>query len=308
MIKKIDVAIQSYKKPESLILSLLSLHKVAQDHIDAVWINDDHSGGGITEIYKSESLKIALHPWIINVRQNEKRAGYNFSYVYGYWPKYKTSIPEILKKLFNHYKKRISSLKKTDLRYQWAIESTNKAFLFLMHDDITFKKNIIAEYLASISKMEMPGIVGDLGQCWLCPYKASGCEPHKILDGFRPASQWPVTRVENKGTKRACRINEWSALISVAAAKNITEKHSIFFGNYDEEGDIGAYWFDLAIKEGFQFDDPVVHNRDEYYRHPDNGKSGHSVWVDQGSGKSIYRPDLLRKRLFDEFKFCWIWD
>lgn len=40
---KIDVAVPSYKKPESLIYTLMTLKKVAGDLIDAVYINDDCS-------------------------------------------------------------------------------------------------------------------------------------------------------------------------------------------------------------------------------------------------------------------------
>ena len=37
---KIDVAVPSYKKPESLLYTLMTLKKVAGDLIDAVYIND----------------------------------------------------------------------------------------------------------------------------------------------------------------------------------------------------------------------------------------------------------------------------
>ena len=46
---KIDVAVQSYRKPESLIYTLFSLHRHSRDAIDTVWINDDRSGGDVIE-------------------------------------------------------------------------------------------------------------------------------------------------------------------------------------------------------------------------------------------------------------------
>lgn len=48
---KIDVAINSYKKPESLIYTLMTLKKVAADLIDTVYINDDCSDNGAYELY-----------------------------------------------------------------------------------------------------------------------------------------------------------------------------------------------------------------------------------------------------------------
>lgn len=59
---KIDVAIQSYKKPELLIYTLLSLHKFCKDSIDTVWISDDKSGEDVLSYYNSSQLQEALYP------------------------------------------------------------------------------------------------------------------------------------------------------------------------------------------------------------------------------------------------------
>ena len=48
---KVDVAIQSYKKPESLVYTLFSLKKYCGEHIDTIYINDDCSGNNITKYY-----------------------------------------------------------------------------------------------------------------------------------------------------------------------------------------------------------------------------------------------------------------
>lgn len=308
MIKKVDVAIQSYKKPESLIFSLLSLHKVARDSIDTVWINDDQSRNGVIDIYKSDDFKKALHPWKVNVRENEKRMGWWLSFVRGYNPSYLSLSYKIFRGLFNFYKNKNFFVDKHDIRYQWAIDSTDKKFIFLMHDDITFKKNIIKKYLDSFSRMKKPAIVGDLGQCWRCPYQAFGCRPDRILRGFKPSSSWPITRVKNTDHKRACRINEWSALIYVPAAKFIEKKYQVFFGNYDDKSDLGAYWFGCAIKEKYQFDDPIfAHEKDDYYLHWEGGITGHSTWVNQGFGKNNYKNKELRLRLMRDFNFRYNW-
>ena len=85
---KIDVAINSYKKPESLIYTLMSLKKVAEDMIDVVYINDDQSYNGAIEIYSSPEIQAYFKPWKINVRENTHNIGIKQAYIRGYYPEY----------------------------------------------------------------------------------------------------------------------------------------------------------------------------------------------------------------------------
>ena len=55
--KKIDVSINSYKKPESLIYTLMTLKKTSGDLIDRVYINDDCSGNGAIELYNHPAIR-----------------------------------------------------------------------------------------------------------------------------------------------------------------------------------------------------------------------------------------------------------
>ena len=73
---KIDVAVQSYKKPESLIYTLLSLKKHCGDLIDTIYINDDCSNDGTVELYDNQ-LKKAMDPIKLEIRINDKPSGYN---------------------------------------------------------------------------------------------------------------------------------------------------------------------------------------------------------------------------------------
>lgn len=308
MINQVDVAVQSYKKPESLIYSLLSLHRACKAHVDQVWINDDQSKGNILEIYQSEALRAALFPWKINVRENQRRMGWWVSFVKDYKPKYLTLWNMLKRMAWNYYKNNQIYVAKDDIRYQWALNHTNKDYLFIMHDDITFKGDVIERYMATITQMTRPAIVGDLGQCWRCAYKQLGCNPSKILKGYRPSVHWPFTKVSKGDHQWACRINEWSALVSVSCTKFIKEKHRIFYGNFDNNGDTSAYWFSVAVSEGFSFDDPINNSeRNQFYVHWENGITGHSVWVNQGLGKSSYDAALIKNKLQEDFNFTWIW-
>ncbi|QWD25383.1 hypothetical protein G6686_01675 [Polynucleobacter paneuropaeus] len=302
---KIDVAVQSYKKPESLIYSLLSLHRYCRDYIDEVWINDDCSGGDVLDAYRALEGSGALHPWRIRIRENTVRMGWWISFVKGYNPKYLSLWFKIKRMIWNFYKNRSIYVAQEDIRYQWAIANTNKEYLFVMHDDIEFKGDILSLYLRAISSDVNVAIVGDLGQCWRCEFQSSDCSPSKILAGDFPAPIWPSTKVLPNSHAWACRINEWSALIRVNVARELTSSEHIFFGNYDDNGDVSAFWFSRLIASGYGFDDPLPTPKERglFYKHWDGGITGHSAWVDQGKGKNAYDPKLVKNRLIKEFGY-----
>lgn len=302
---KIDVAVQSYKKPESLIYTLLSLHRHSRDEVDKVWINDDCSGGRVLDAYHELAASGALDPWKLNIRENKNRMGWWVSFVRGYNPSYLSLGFKLKRMAWNLYKNKLIYAEKEDIRYQWAINSTDKEYVLVIHDDVEFKDNIISIYLQKIKNREGIAIVGDLGQCWRCDFKAKGCTPQKLLAGYRPSSIWPSTKINNESHAWACRVNEWSALLSVQAAQDITKRDQIFFGNYDANGDVAAYWFSRMVAAGYGFDDPLplANERDNYYKHWDGGITGHSAWADQGNGKSIYDGQRIKERLVKEFGY-----
>jgi hypothetical protein len=174
-----------------------------------------------------------------------------------------------------------------------------------MHDDIEFKGDIVSLYLRSISRGANVAIVGDLGQCWRCDFQSAGCNPSKILAGEFPAPIWPSTKVLPNSHAWACRINEWSALIRVNVVREITRSEHIFFGNYDDNGDVSAYWFSRLIASKYDFDDPLPTSgeRELFYKHWDGGITGHSAWVDQGKGRNVYDPKLVKNRVIKEFGY-----
>lgn len=302
---KIDVAVQSYRKPESLIYTLLSLHRHSRDAIDTVWINDDRSGGNVLEHYHRLEESGALSPWQIRIRENTCRMGWWVSFVRGYRPAYAGLLFLLKRMVWNWYKNGSAYVQKDDLRYQWALSCTDKKYLLVIHDDIEFKRDIVSVYMASIQAAPDRAIVGDLGQCWRCDFSTQGCNPQKLLSGYRPSPLWPSTKVKASSHAWACRINEWSALLKVEVANKIAEKEKVFFGNYDANGDISAYWFSRVVRAGYSFDDPLstAESRATHYIHWDGGITGHSAWVDQGKGKMPYDGLRLRGALKREFGY-----
>lgn len=302
---KIDVAVQSYKKPESLIYTLLTLHRHSRDKIDVVWINDDRSGGKVLDAYHELAASGALNPWQVRVRENTYRMGWWVSFVRGYKPAYLSLGFKLKRMAWNLYKNGSMYVEEYDIRYQWSIAKTDKEYLLIIHDDVEFKNDIASLYLKNILERKGKAIVGDLGQCWRCDFQAQGCTPQKLLGGYRPSPIWPSTKLNPDSHAWACRINEWSALLNVQAAHDIARKDKVFFGNFDAQGDISAYWFSRSIAAGYGFDDPLPtpEMRGSYYKHWEGGITGHSVWANQGKGKSVYDGQRIRERLIQEFGY-----
>ncbi|WP_417447329.1 hypothetical protein [Kangiella sp.] len=303
--KKIDVAVQSYNKAESLIFTLFTLHKYCKESVDTVWINDDKSAPGVIEKYQKLSDSKALYPWKIKIRVNEKRVGWWVSFCAGRIPKY-ASFKFILKRmLWNFYKNKSFFVGVNDFRYQWAIENTDKSRLMIIHDDVEFLDDAVNLLQGSLDRQAIPGISGELGQCWRCRYKNEGCTPSKILKGYRPDRIWPMTRKQKGDHKWACRVNEWVAMLDVNAAHEISSDENVFFGNCDDEGDTGAFWFSRLVSRGYSFDDPFLRedSKSIYFKHWDGGITGHSIWVDQGNGKNTYNAQELNERIYKEFGY-----
>lgn len=311
---KIDVAVNSFKKPESLLYTLMTLKRVAGDMIDTVYINDDCSGDDTCRIYRHPSVAEYFKPWTINVRENPRNVWVNQAYPRGYYPAYMN-----WKYMLTHWIRFVSPKfehDKNNIRYQYAIDSTDKKYLYIIHDDVKFTGNVPDIYLQSFAKDDKCFLVGDLGQCWRCRFKDI-CTPQKIIDGEKPSPYWPLTPDKKtqdiaafnpkNGFNMDCRINEWSCLVDVEKLRAICEKSRAFFGNYYPRADIGAFIFCKGLEYGYTIADPLTDAdlRKDYYNHGWQGFSGHSVWVNQGQGKAAYDKQGIIDLIEKEFGFKW---
>jgi GT2 family glycosyltransferase len=304
MTNKVDVAIQSYKKPESLIYTLLSLKQACGHLIDTIYINDDCSNDGTMAYYIDPHLHECLAPIQLKLRVNKKPGGWGTQLM---TKRFKPKSFKSWRRFVYAYLKN-ALFEEADIRYQWAIMETDKKYLFVIHDDIKFTKNILKLYYDTIESDSNYAIVGDLGQCWICK-DSMICHPTKIVEGTRPHAYWPLT-TSDKGSfpkyyERACRINEWCCLINVKTAKKIAKQHACYFGNHEDGGDTAAYWFDKIMKLGYAFTDPLPSQdlRDHYYQHCWQGHSGHSVWEEQAGIKNVYQKEKIRLCLKEEFGY-----
>lgn len=300
---KIDIAVQSYKKPESLLYSLMSLFAVSKHHIDTVYINDDCSGINLDETYLNERVTSYFSPWKILCRVNTSPVRLSPAWIRGHRPNYVSLRKWWGRRIRSLYLPRVIFHEMDDVRYQWAIRDTDKPYVFLLHDDIEFHDDVVGLYLSRINKRT--AIVGDLGQCWRCPHGLTEppCTPSRIVNGVFPSSIWPRTPSSAGIGSRDCRINEWSCLINVMVAREMAALEKCFFGNYDDGGDVGAYWFEQVIRHGYHFDDPLpsAEERARFYHHGWQGHSGHSIWEAQGGKQNTYDAAAVIRRTVEKF-------
>lgn len=307
--KKVDVAIQSYKKPESLIYTLFSLKKYCGDYIDTIYINDDCSGDNILKYYESKQLIERMKPIKLKIRENIKPSGYTHTLLTKeMWSRKK--LAEKMRLIGHFFIKRAKIYSTSDdIRYQWALNNTDKKYIFLIHDDIKFFDNVLEKYIECMEKNKNLAIVGDLGGSKRCPFGPCGkkCSPEKILRAEYPCKEWPITGRHSifhtilGRYKRNCRINEWCCLINVEIAKQLKNNYGIYFGNYEGGGDVGTYWFNKIIDLKYDFYDPYPNKeeKDKHYLHWWQGYEGHSVWVSDQK----YKKEYVEKCLEEEFNY-----
>lgn len=305
---RLDVSIQSFRKPESLIFTLLTLHHHCRDVIGTVWIGDDMSGAGIAELYHDPALQSLLAPWHIVVHPNHRRVGWS-----------RTNVTPAMAKQFlrpglslEHWLRmawgllRGGFVRQEDIRYQNGLSQSQADYMLVLHDDVEIFGDVAGYLLSIMSARPELAITGQLGQCWRCGFR-DRCSPSRLLDGYRPGPDWPLTpRTSNPiglHRDRACRINEWCCMLNMQAVQALANEN-VFFGNCEDGGDTGAFWFAKAVASGWHFDDPFLRSASErWFQHGWQGHPGHSIWVDHGTGKAEYDATTIRTRLQREFDF-----
>jgi len=181
---KVDVAVNVYGKPYQTVLSILSLLKYSKNYIDKIYI--------ITE----KKQPFGFDKSIIKELLNEMPViFYTPKLYFGWWEGIRRGkIYSILCKFdfFRH-----------SIRYQYAWEKSTSNYLFIMHNDMVFHKDIIGNYLDNIDDKIA---IGSVGQCWNCPAYEKYCDSEKYLK-FRPSNSqliemykgWHANRAVVKG-------------------------------------------------------------------------------------------------------------
>lgn len=307
----VDVAIMTFRKPKSLIFTLLTLHRHCRDRIGTVWIGDDCSGDGTMQILQEAGLARRLAPWRLQIFSTSRRSGWTETLVTGrmamrllrprLWP----GLCDALRMLRGLARRGLR--RADDIRYERALAASQAEAVLVLHDDVEVTGDIAGLYLQELRADPGLAIVGQLGQCWRCGDR-DGCTPAAVQAGIYPTPDWPLT-TPPRGfralckTDRACRINEWCCMIRVSAARQLAAEQ-VHFGNSEGGGDTGAYWFARAVARGWRFADPFLGRWPHpWFLHGWQGHMGHAVWTGGPEGKVSYDGAAIRSRIETEFGY-----
>lgn len=259
---RVDVALNIFAKPYQTALSVLSLLRFSGGHIDRVFLQFEPSGS----VY-DHALPYAIAEYLGD------RAVVSQP---GYW----LQLDAADRSRFEDPEYRLS------VRYQHAFETTDKRYLFVLHNDVLIKRDIIGAMLAGIGDAF---VIGHLGQCWNCPaaneelVRLAGCgdkacTPETYLD-FRPGPDGLLrlyALAEQNGvfvrpyyqafdehySSRAwplpeCRVNEWGCLVDAAKTREfvVPQGDILPFGAFEQCGaiclDTATAWFRDLHRRGF---------------------------------------------------------
>lgn len=230
MSEKVDVAINILGKPWQTALSILSLIQWSGEHINKFWLQFEPVGS------KFDSLS----PYAIVKYLHERGVKYELSQP-AVWLACNVPAAETFKSAESRY----------SIRYEHAFENSKARLLFLMHNDIWVRADIICVLKENMGEAF---IIGELGQCWNCPAAneevsrevmgQGKCTPDNYHD-YKPDYQqlcalyrtardkdifvrpYDTENFEGEFKKQPwplpeCRVNEWACLIDLEKTRPLS--------------------------------------------------------------------------------------
>lgn len=244
---RVDAAINYYGKPYHTMVTIGSLLEHSAEHVDRIFLikeaQQPEGGDLIVDL-------LAAHDWNVEV--------FVPRYYHG-WGMYRPKPFGMRRKQF-----------RWSIRYQYALERSDKHYVFLTHNDVLFQGDVVGPMLAAIQAGGHAG-VGDLGACWKCPAKAAGlCDKrpgglHMTYDeAVALYLAYPSEEREHDHSRLdrtnpvpfpECRLNEWLALIDREAYVRETRPKGTteLLGSY-ALGDVGIEWFRSMMHKGYTFE------------------------------------------------------
>jgi len=154
---KIDVIINVYGKPWQTICTLKSLLKHSGKHIDKIFVIKEK-----------------------NQPHNEK-----IEWVFDYFDNLVVYEPN----KYNFVTKEINLQDQNErysVRYQYGFENSDKKYIFVTHNDVLYKNDVIGEMLELIG--DSVGI-GEIGQCWNCPANSANLCSGEKFNEWNPSHE-----------------------------------------------------------------------------------------------------------------------
>lgn len=242
---------QVFGKPYQTALALLSLDHCSREYINRIFF--------------------IIEPALPGFEKNHLQKLANLV------PGMQILMPEIWIGLDSYDPSRMKEIAyRRSIRYQYDWELSEADFLLLIHNDVIFKNDIVAPFLANIGNNIG---IGQIGQCWNCPvhsreiverlglnngrpcspesYADFKCDYAQLLDAYKLARKnrlplrWKaVESMQREYQKQPwplpeCRLNEWCALINLRMAREATAPRGKGrpIGAYQPGQDLGVAWF-----------------------------------------------------------------
>jgi hypothetical protein len=266
---KIDIAINVYGKPWQTLVSLKSLLKVSAKYIDKIYFIEENK-----------------QPYDVDVRWVIEKLDYK-DLIY-FKPKHHLWIADT-----SRFKFRWNADYRQSLRYQYAIENTDKKYLLIIHNDIIFETDIVKPFLDNIGTAFC---IGQIGQCWNCPmFYENICNGATYKEGlftYQQAKEATLKYPKSRTFKHKklidkrhptlmpeCRVNEWCCLIDMDLYRNnvIPKGKVLPFGGYFGV-DLADAWFRGMIRNGSK---PMYYN---IYKNIKHGYFSNSEQISEVNG------------------------
>ena len=260
----VDVAINVYGKPYQTLVTLKTLMLHSGHHIDKIYF----------------------------VQERQPSWGANCDIVFRNFDNIKLFIPKYFLYIYFAERERYSDEDyRFSIRYQYAWEHTDKKYLFVTHNDMLYKSDIIGEMLNVLRNGEYVG-VGQIGRCWDCPaYHGKKCNGDKY-SGYTPTYEEVMDLIKKFPHRKSdlhdplidkkhpmplpeCRLNEMACLINLREIKH----EVIPYGTIDPFGayvgtDLGTKWFKELTMRGYKFKNIDIY---QYCKHAWGQFLGHET-------------------------------
>ena len=242
----VDVAVNYYGKPQQTALTLASLLRHSGRHLGRIYVTKE-----ARQPRPDEPLEpvLAAFPDVFVVFEPPVYLGWRTSGVRGL---------------------RRDAARRLGARYQYALETTTAPFVFVTHNDVVYRADLVGELLAAIADGHHAG-AGLVGQCWNCPACSAGLCGHgrqsELRLSYPQALRLTLTTPSPRTRPRLidplhplplpeCRLNEFACLLDTAAYRDETlptgsaPPFGLYSGGVKE---LGCAWFRAMTLRGRTF-------------------------------------------------------
>jgi len=282
--KDVDVILNISGKPYQSILTIYSLLKYSKNNIHKIFIifekkqafNDDMSP--LIDYLKTLSIEVEI-----------------------YYSKIAIGIKNLDNRWYLKYLFRFIPLFRHSIRYQYGIEKSKSKWVFISHNDMIYRKDILENYISEIGNHAGIGLVG---QCWNCPaseicsgetyfqFRPTKEEIKKLYDGKEHLRAFQIIQDKYTGWPLPeCRINEMATLLN----KSILDTYTFPKGNIEPIGynsfETWINFFAKLSRKGLKFKHLSYQTFAEHAIFNKN-RNGHSSFINE---KLYYQEEKLAK-------------